>query len=423
MVAAASGSCLHPKATPAAGKDAGAHEKKPSSDLYAAYDKAGRDFISGIASKPSPGKKKAVHVEPETGLLLAVTGSQLDILSDVSQEFSPAARLERGREECGADIMPVGAAGSVTNFEQLMGGLSKPDPFLVSREEGGKIIATPYALDEKTAQTIGAFFDKLSAADLKPAECQEIEKIIGLDPGLPMLHYLASGCWQKAGDAEKSVFHLEEELAVNPSHAESHLGVADTLLHKGLKKEAMEEVVRAVYYYPAWEVPAKYLESAKELGCRRRAGAFDPAVFVEVGPGGVVVAAYPAQRPWLESYAVCKAAFRYCPEVRMSFGMKAVPYKLSVMEELACLTLARGAFLSGGKKAGAGDPEGEILESAAGQSTMVEFALFEIIGRFSPDYMKFLPADLRDSIMDYIKSFVMVDEDGNGPCSIEKDEE
>jgi tetratricopeptide (TPR) repeat protein len=420
LIAALSGSCLHPNAKhPAAGKETGASGEKVGKDIYSDYGKPEKDFISGIASTPSPGKKKAVHVEPEEGLLLAVSEEQLDMLSDASPEFSPAARLKRGMEECRADIVAVSTKGGVTNFEKLMGGKKKPDPFLVSREEGGKIIATPYSIDEKTAKIIGAFYDKLSVKDFKPEDCQEMEKIISLDPGLPMLHYIASGCWQKVGDADRSVDHLEKELAVNPSHAESHLAIADVLLHKGAKKEAMEEVITAVYYYPAWEVPAKYLESVKELGCRIQKSPFDPEIFIEVGPGGVVAAAWPAQHPWLRSYAVCKAAFRYCPEVRMSFGMKASPYKLSVMEELACLTLTREAYAASVNAGAAVDPKGERLEKAAAGGELVPFALFEIIGRFSPDYMKFLPKEVRSSIMDYIGTFVVVDESGGGPCNLE----
>ncbi len=378
---------------------------------YSGYSPAEKSFIAAVALSPSEGKTPASPVSAEEGLVLMLSQEQIDMLYDESPQFSPQARIARGMDSCPADVVKKAAPSGLTNFEKLMGGRLEPDPFLVAVESEGKIVASPYPLQEGMAARIKNIFES-SEDTVKEADCKEIEELIKSDESMPLLHYLASGCWQKTGKGDRSLFHLEEEVRVNPSHWATHLALADLLFKKEAAKAALEETVLALYYYPAWNMPGKYLEASKEAECAVRPEAFEPDIFVEVSPKGVVVAAYPEDRPWIEPYAFCKAAFRFCPEVRMSFGMKAGSYKISLMEELVCLKLYSDAYAKQAEEKKAADPEGEILLGALEADRLTEFALFEVIGKFSPDYMKFLPGQVRDSVLDYIKAFVLTGKEG-----------
>lgn len=388
----------------------------PQSDAHAAPDYSGyspaeKSFISGITLSPSEGKVPAQAVETDQGLVIALSQEQIDMLYDDSPQFSPQARIARGIDGCSADVVKQTAPAGLSNFEKLMGGRLEPDPFLVAVESAGKVTASPYPLKEGMAPRIKNIFES-SEDSVDEADCKDIEALIKTDESMPLLHYLASGCWQKTGNAAKSLFHLEEEVRVNPSHWASHLALADLLLKKEAAKAALEETALALYYYPAWNMPRKLLEASKGAECTVRQAAFEPALFVEVAPKGVVVAAYPEDKPWLEPYAFCKAAFRFCPEVRMSFGMKAGSYKISLMEELVCLKLYADAYENERKEKKAAHAEGELLLAALEEDRLTEFALFEVIGKFSPDYMKFLPGPVRESILDYIRTFVFTGKEG-----------
>ena len=390
----------------------------PRAADYSGYSQSEKDFISGIKKAPPPGKNSAGQVKPEEGFVIRVTQDQLDMLKDRSQQFSPSARMERGMETCGAHFVRSETIPGMSNFELLWGGKRKPDPFLVSREAGGIIVAEPYPVDENAAAKIEELLDKAVAKGGDPATCEEMEKIIAIDPQMPMLHYLLSGCYQQAGDKKKSITNLEKEVKINPSHSESLLALADVLVDKKAHEAALDKVILSLYYYPEWELPGKYLEARGELGCAVRKTAFRPEVFVEVTPEGAVLYAGPAGSPWIQAYAQCKAVFRYCPEVRMSFGMKAKPYKISLMEEMACLTLAAEAYGDMKKDENIKDAQGEILAAAVEDGWLMEFALFEIVGKHDPDYMKFLPADLRRSIISYIEKFVITGSGKKKECDL-----
>jgi tetratricopeptide (TPR) repeat protein len=390
---------------------AGPQPEAPAAPDYGEYSPAQKSFITAITLSPSKGKSPVGPVTVEEGLVIMVSQEQLDMLYDDSEQFSPGARIARGLESCAADVVKQTAPSGISNFAKLMGGKLEPDPFLVAVESGGRIVASPYPLKEGMAAKIKNIFES-SADSVDESDCRDIESLIETDETMPLLHYLASGCYQKTGNAARSLFHLEEEVRVNPSHWESHLALADLLFKKEAVNAALEETALAIYYYPAWDAPGRYLDAAEGSECAVRQTSFEPELFVEVAPKGVVAAACPGEKPWLEPYAFCKAAFRYCPEVRMSFGMKAGPYKISLMEELVCLKLYADAYEKHSKETNAPDPGGELLLGALEEDRLIEFALFEVIGKFSPDYMKFLPGQVRESVLDYIRSFVIVGKDG-----------
>ena len=385
---------------------------------YSGCSQAEKDFISGIKKAVPPGKNAAAQVKPEEGFVIQVTQDQLDMLKDRSEQFSPSARMKRGMETCGAHFVRSDTIQGMSNFDRLWGGKRKPDPFLVSRSAGGVIVAEPYPVNESAAAKIEELLDKAAAKGGDIATCKEMEKIIALDPGMPMLHYLLSGCYQQAGNKKKSIENLEKEVEVNPSHSESLLALADVLLDKKAYEAALDNVILSLYHYPDWELPGKFLDARSKLGCALRKTAFRPEVFVEVTPEGAVLYAGPAGSPWIQTYAQCKAVFRYCPEVRMSFGMKAKPYKISIMEEMACLTLATDAYGEMKKEGNIRDAQGEILAAAVEDGWIMEFALFEIIGKLDPDYMKFLPADLRASVITYIEKFVVTGSGNKKECDL-----
>lgn len=412
--------CPHKKKT-ASQPDPTVPEKKIITCSYDEYSASEKEFIMGVSASPPPGKSAVKHVEPEEGFIVTVLQEQLDILHDHSPQFSPSARIKRGLKECKADFTEQHSPQGVSNIEKLFGGLTEPDPFLVSKEAGGKVIALPYPLKKEISAKIEMIFTEHGPKEIDEKECGKIENLIQLDPNMPLLHYLASGCYQQAGNEEKSISHIEEELQVNPSHSQSHLAIADILFDKQQVKAAMEEIAKALYYYPAWEDPGKYLSAIEQAECKTRGTRFNPEIFIEVNQEGVVVYAFPKDRPWLKEYAFCKAALRYCPEVRMSFGMKAEPYKISLMEELICLKQTTDGY---GKLKKTGDvhgPEAEIILSALEEDMLVEFALFEIIGKFRPNYMKFLPKKVRDSVINYIKLFVLVNKTDEKECTLLND--
>jgi len=366
------------------------------------------------------GKKKAVRIEPEGGFVFSVSNEQLQMLSEKNPAFTIQARLSRGIENCEADIESYQISESKqSNFEEIMGGKMKPDSFLIAKKEDGKIIAIPYQVNNKVAEKIKLLFSQLEDKKLDKNDCKEIEKVIEADPGMPLVNFAASGCWQKVGEIQKAHLFIDKELEVNPSNPEALLAKADILLSVKDKSRALEKIAEALFYYPSWEAPRKYLNIKSEIGCKIRSTSFDPKIFIDVNKNGVVIAGYLKSQKWLEPYALCKAAFRYCPSVRTSFGMKAFPYKLSLFEELVCLeiTAKEGKDLSNADENE--DENLKMLLSAFNNDDLIPFTIFEIIGRLNPNYMKFLPEDIKNMVLDYIKSYIIVDEKGTKSCNMQ----
>jgi len=331
------------------------------------------------------------------------------MLADTSPQFSPPARLERGIAECRHAIAGASLPPGLSNAAYLWGGTRAPDPFLVAAVADGKIVARPYEPAAGLMEKLEAFVEKGEDGGGGAAACAELDAMIAADPAMPLLNYLASGCRQAAGDEGGARAHVERELALNPAHPESLLAAASFLFHDGKTAEATRAAALAAAFWPAWDMPGKLLAAVPGAPCVAAGRAFDPEILVETNLHGAVLAAAPDGEPWLAAYARCRAAMRYCPEARMSFGMKAAPAAPGLVEEMACLTVAAGA-------GGGASPQLAFLREARDLGWLMEFALVEVIGAHRPDYLKFLPAAVKGSILDYVVA-MRLQGAGGGPCT------
>jgi tetratricopeptide (TPR) repeat protein len=356
------------------------------------------------------GKEPASTVTPVAGTLVTrIDEEQIEMVYAPQGPFSPAERLSRAMDQSihAFRSEPLGTAAS--NFHELLGGMREPDPFLVMVEEGNVRTGKPYPADPAILEELASLLGNIEdPTDQDAALCEALEKIAKKDPAMPVLNETLAGCYQQTGQMKQAIKALARELEINPSNPSAHLWMAAAYSSAGRIDDAREHLLDALFYYPAFPEARKWLDSGGLPGTRARVQTFTPRIAVVVDAEGFVVSRAPENQPWAAAYASCKAGFRYAPEVRMAFGMKAEPYKPSLLEEMVCLRLAGDAYRGGVASGAPAEEIGELLVRAAAERRLLEAALFEVIGYNDPDIMKFLPESVTGPVRSWIEDAMLV---------------
>ncbi len=364
--------------------------------------------VSGLVQ----GKKPASFIAtPEGVLVTRVDEDQLEMAYTHEGAFGAGERLRKAMEGSETAFVhePIGAGPST--FHDLFAGLRQPDPFLVVEQKGDVHIGKIYQADPAILADVQTLMEKMEKApDQLHGLCAEWEALIERDPAMPLLHDQLAGCYQAKGDMAKALASLEEEIEINPAHAAAQLGVAAALAGKDTQLEAREHVILALFYYPAFAQAREWINTSGVLaGTSARVEYFAPRIDVGVSAEGLVVIRAPTNQPWLDDYATCKAGFRYAPEVRMTFGMKAEAYKPSLLEEMICLGLASQGYARDREAGQPAEVMGDILMKALSERRLLEAAFFEVIGFHDPDMMKLLPEEMRVQVIAWIEDTVLLE--------------
>jgi len=137
---------------------------------------------------------------------------------------------------------------------------------------------------------------------------------------------------------------------------------------------------------------------------------------VEVNDKGAVVVVT-CDRPFCEAYGACKAAFRYEPYFRATILQEPAtePYHLSATEEVVCIEAGLGAHIAAQEpapgKTPVPDPAAEMLIKLAETKGLSSFAMFEVVGKVRPEWLRVAPQPVQDGVVDYVLTFVL----GQGP--------
>lgn len=329
----------------------------------------------------------------ETPIRTADPGMWADLVAEVVEE-SPYLYVFRDGPESLANVTALFGPGAEP----------EPDPWkrAVTRADGSPELAP--AMPEDASRE---HLDK--AAGLGPREALEpLKKAAELSPQCPgvlaMVGDAALGC----GDLVAAEDAANKALALDPLYPQGHRILAEVLLRRSDRARARASIARALALYPAskrgWQV-------AEAIAGREISRAVTvPQPFIEVSPAGAVVVVS-CNRPMCERYAACKAAMRYEPQFRKAvLGQKTeAPYHLSATEELVCLQAGIGAHLRARSQPGPPepDPTAELLWRLAKEKGLTAYAMFEIVGRHRPEWLRLAPKALHDAIADYVLDKVL----------------
>lgn len=363
------------------------------------------------------GKSPAPAVSPPGGLLVTrVDEDQMEMVYEQSGAFSAEERLRAAVEGSSTAFRhePIGAGAST--FHDLFGGRREPDPFLVVEDRGEVRVGKVYPADPGILEDAGALMQALEEDPEAHGEsCEPWEQLVERDPAMPLLHELLAGCYQAAGDMERALAALREELAINPTYARAHLAMASAIASAQTLEETRRHLVLALLYDPGSDETRRWVNESGALpGTTAREERFSPRLDIQVDEVGFVVVRSPESQPWIGEYARCKAAFRHAPEVRMAFGMTAGPYEPSLLEEMVCLRLAADAYAAGRAEGRPAEVVGELLAGAVERRELDAAAFFEVIGVHDPDMMKMLPDELTSRVIAWIEGTVLVEQPQGG---------
>jgi len=197
-----------------------------------------------------------------------------------------------------------------------------------------------------------------------------------------------------------------EALKIDPLFPPAHRILAEAALGRGDREKAKASVAQALALYPvskrAWQIADSLLgrEIVRDVDV--------PVPFIEVGSAGAVIVVT-CDQPMCERYAGCKAAFRYEPALREAVLKEkpGVPYHLSVTEEVVCLEAGLGAHIRMRSEPGRPpepDPTAELLIRLAQTKGLTSYAMFEIVGRNRPEWLRMAPQAVHDAIVDYVST-------------------
>jgi len=327
--------------------------------------------------------------------------------------FSPEQRLARAMEDSRTAFVSGPLGSGAGNYHDLFGGIREPDPFLVvTPGEGGAPGARMTEGDPSVIADMEELYSTISSPEEQDeAFCESLAGLVETAPDMPVLHERLAGCLQNLGRLEEAREALEAELDINMAHPVANLALAIWTAKEGRDELSMIHVQRAILYQPSWREPRIWLNATDDLpGWDARVQCFAPRISVTIDDEGRVVARAPENQPWLLEYATCKAGFRHAEEVRLAFGMKAGPYKRSLLEEMVRLRIDADTYAEGRDADAPEEVIGEILIDAATSERLLEAALFEVVTWHDPDFAKLLPADLTALVEQWIRDTVLVKE-------------
>jgi tetratricopeptide (TPR) repeat protein len=208
-----------------------------------------------------------------------------------------------------------------------------------------------------------------------------------------------------AGDHETAERAANAALATDSMYAPAHRILAEILLARGDPISARASVAHALAYYPPYARAWRVAEAIAGRSLERNVSVQMP--FIEVDDRGAVIIVT-CDRPFCEGFAACKAAFRYEPHFRAAILQEPPtdPYHLSATEEVVCLEAALGAYVSSQQSEQAKrpppDPLAELLLRLAAERGLSAYAMFEILGRHRPEWLRVAPKPAHDAIVNHV---------------------
>lgn len=213
--------------------------------------------------------------------------------------------------------------------------------------------------------------------------------------------------------AERAEQLYEEVLALDPTIARAHEGLAELRLARGDRRGALEALARALSYHPPSPSAARLVERLADD--RRQPARPEPyEIFLEVDPMGEIrVGSLPTTGARM--YAGCRAVMRYEQELRSTLfeQPESAPYVLSAAEEMLCIESAIGAYVAervSARQRGEPSPTDEqahaLLELAHTQG-LLGYVMFEILGRHRPEYTRTAPVAVHLATVAYVLERVL----------------
>jgi len=257
-----------------------------------------------------------------------------------------------------------------------------------------------------------------------PAAREHIEKTKDLEPKASLEHLRnaaevagsSPGVLAMLGDAALASSDLaaaeeaaNKALAIDSLFPAGHRILAEVYLRRSDREKARSSIARALALYPASQRAWQVAEAIAGHEITRAVTV--PQPFIEVNGAGAVMVVT-CNKPLCERYAACKAAMRHEPPFRQAVLNERpdVPYHLSATEEVVCLQSGIGAHLrarsdpSGPPEP---DPTAELLWRLAQQKGLTSYAMFEILGRNRPEWLRVAPKGLHDAITAYVLERVL----------------
>lgn len=338
------------------------------------------------------------------------------------------------------------AANWVAQYGPLAPG--EPDPWVRAvSNPGGKlslIWATPSASADRQIEAANA---SLGRRDLANAESQ-FAQLCATNADVPALWILLGEVQAARGDDAAALQSAQRALSIDPRSPDGHRLMAVILAAKGNLPHAKRELALALAAYPAsarsWAVAKRY------FNVRERPAV--PPSFLEVGLDGSVRVSV-GGGPGPQAYLRCRAAVRYEPDFRKTMLGLDPPYRLSMGEELMCheVWLAAEAATTGAPRlpeqtpaaAGAlpvspatpgtaaapgaaaapsaaaasaaapsaaaapGVDAGSQLRELATHGHLPEYVLFDVIGRFRPEWLRVAPRKYHIALAEYVERYVL----------------
>lgn len=294
----------------------------------------------------------------------------------------------------------------------------QPDGFKVAKPRDGGLLDLAAVPGADAARKVLASGDKLWETNDLAGAIFAYREAITRSAGSPGPRVALALALKKMGKASEAEAALKEAIAIDPTFAPAHLGLAEMAEQRGDLAAARRALVEALAYHPA---APRALELAKRIGGGAGAGGWTDApaaagsgrvspmrVFLDVDDKGAIHVAT-AKSDAAQIYGGCRAIMRHEPDVREQLFRqpKDVPYYLSVGEEVVCLEAAIGAYHAAKGSGQPASPEMEALTRLASEDGLSGYAMFEILGQRRPERARTAPADVHRDVAAYVDKHVL----------------
>ena len=295
----------------------------------------------------------------------------------------------------------------LANVEALYGPAPElvPDPWKrVAPDQDRR----PSLVPALPSDEVRALLDKVSKAT-KEESLSMLRDAAARGADVPGVQAMLADAALAAGDFATAEGAAQAALQIDDRYPHAQRTLAEVYLHRGDTTAAARSIAQALALYPTYPRAWKVAEAIVQRPLDRNVAVDVP--FVEVNDKGAAIVVT-CERPFCEAYGACKAAFRYEPHFRGTILQEPTsePYHLSATEEVVCIEAGLGAHLAAQEskdKPSMPDPVAEMLVRLAAEKGLSSFAMFEVVGKHRPEWLRVAPQPVHDGVVDYIMNFVL----------------